>query len=246
MADPNTISSATGVSNPLSTFQKIGYNTLLYTPDTYQPPKSPLILVFSWMGAASKHIAKYTAAYQHLFPSARILLVRCFLPDVFTPASKAQKLLLPAYDVLSEHANAGGEVLVQSFSNGGAIHVLHLAKLWRTKTGTKLPMRAQVIDSAPGKGGWKRSHAAMYLSLPKNFFWRIFGSAMIHIFLFLTYAWGFVTRRENPIVVMARTLNDVELFDVRVPRVYLYSRADAMVGDDEVEEHAEEAAKTGR
>lgn len=39
-------------------------------------------------------------------------------------------------------------------------------------------------------------------------------------------------------VILCRQLNDEQVFDKRVPRVYLYSRADQMVGFEEVEEHA--------
>jgi len=63
------------VPNPLRDFQKIGHGILLYSSPTYSP-KKPLILLFTWMGAAPKHIAKYTVAYRHLFPSARIVLIR--------------------------------------------------------------------------------------------------------------------------------------------------------------------------
>ena len=46
-------------------------------------------------------------------------------------------------------------------------------------------------------------------------------------------------------VVLCRELNDPEVFDRAVPRLYLYSRADSMVGVEEVEEHAEIARGKG-
>ncbi|RAR00651.1 indole-diterpene biosynthesis protein PaxU [Stemphylium lycopersici] len=73
-------------SSPLADFQRIGHNTFLWTPSSYHAnpsPETPLILVFSWNGAALKHIAKYTSTYQALFPHARILLVTS------TPATAA-------------------------------------------------------------------------------------------------------------------------------------------------------------
>jgi hypothetical protein len=198
------------------------------------------------MGAAAKHIAKYTVAYRRLFPSARILLIRCPLEDVFKSGKTLQNLLRPAFGTVEEHVKNGGDVLVHSFSNGGCIMLVEFSKLWRAETGTTLPMRAQVIDSAPGKGAWKRSHAAIYISLPRTFLTRIFGSLLIHLLLFATFLWDKVTRREHMMLTMARTLNDPHLFTPEAPRVYLYSKADAMVGHEEVEEHAEQAIKTGR
>jgi hypothetical protein len=45
--------------------------------------------------------------------------------------------------------------------------------------------------------------------------------------------------------IMRRQLNDDSLFNRRAPRVYLYSKADEMVGHDEVEEHADQAEAQG-
>ncbi|KAF2634096.1 DUF829-domain-containing protein [Massarina eburnea CBS 473.64] len=227
----------------LAGFLKIGHNTYLYTPASYDPTK-PLILLFSWNAAAAKHIAKYTACYQKLFPTARIVLVRCFTADIFRLATAHQRLT-PALDTVRDHVNAGGEVLVHSFSNGGGTQVVEFAKEWK-KSGVMLPMRAQIIDSAPGKGEWKRSHAAIVASLPRTWLWRLVGSALVHLVLTLTFIFDTLFGKENIMVTMCRQLNSVELFDVRVPRVYLYSKTDEMVGWEEVEEHADEAEAVGR
>jgi pimeloyl-ACP methyl ester carboxylesterase len=198
------------------------------------------------MGAAAKHIAKYTVAYRRLFPSSRIVLIRCDLADIFKRSEILQSQLKPAFEVVQGHIKEGGELLVQSFSNGGGTLLVEFGKLWQAKNRTALPMRAQMIDSAPGKGGWTRSHAAIYVSLPRNVLTKIFGSVAIQLFLFSVFLWDKAMRKENSMLTMARLLNDPELFDIKAPRVYLYSKADAMVGDDEVEEHAEQAAATGR
>ncbi|KAF2743065.1 indole-diterpene biosynthesis protein-like protein PaxU [Sporormia fimetaria CBS 119925] len=240
----------TVIPNPLADFSRIGHNTYLYTPSTYTP-QSPLIFLCTWMGAAPKHIAKYTVTYRRLFPSSRILLIRCELLDMFTGSVKVQRGMGPALDVVREHVGnegrgAGGGILAHNFSNGGSTMLVSFAQLWLQKTGTTLPLRTHVIDSAPGKGGWKRSHAAIYVSLPRNIFTRLFGSIAVHFLLFLHFLFDKLTRRENRMVVLGRLLNDARLFDTKTPRVYLYSRKDLMVGDDEVEEHADQAAAMGR
>lgn len=233
------------VPKPLSDFQKIGYNTYLHTAETYDAQKAPLILLFAWNAAAAKHIAKYTIAYQQLFPSGRIVLIRCDTPDMFRWAETYRKLLAPAMDVVKEHTKSGGEVLCHSFSNGGGNQVVEFAKAWSGREGSLMPMRAQILDSSPGKGGWKRSHAAITTSLPRTFVWRIFGSALVYLLLVGVFLFNKLTGRENKMVVMCRQLNDPTIFDMRAPRVYLYSKADQMVGYDEVEEHADAAAAKG-
>jgi len=232
------------VDKPLSDFHKIGHNTYLFTPESYSH-REPLILLFAWMGAAAKHIAKYTVGYRRLFPSARIVLVRNTTRDFFHNEAAYTKLLGPAIEVVKEHVSAGGQVLVHSFSNGGSNQMTELAKAWVKCEGSPFPMRAQVLDSAPGKGGWRRSHAAMAMELPRAWIWKLIGSACIHLFLGSLFVYDLLAGKENMMTVMRRQLDDPSIFDVRAPRVYLYSKGDAMVGDDEVEEHAEGAERRG-
>ncbi|KAK2069857.1 hypothetical protein P8C59_004402 [Phyllachora maydis] len=73
-------------SGPLSDFVKLSPNVFLCRPsaDATDPPPAaakvpppPKVILFaSWMGAQDAHIAKYTARYQALFPTAHIVLVR--------------------------------------------------------------------------------------------------------------------------------------------------------------------------
>ena len=242
---------------PLSDFQKIGHNTYLYTPPSYhtQPAlKTPLILLFSWNAAAAKHIAKYTLTYQTLFPDSRILLIRCFTKDIFRNSATTAKLLTPAMDLVAEHINSNGSrgggndkggILVHSFSNGGGNQVNEFAKAWKQRFGAKLAMRVQVLDSSPTKGPWMKSHAAISAGLPRSLFWSWFGGALVHLLLVCTFVGDWIRWRENKMVVLCRELNDEHVFDNRVPRVYLYSRADQMVGFEEADEHADIARAKG-
>ena len=239
MSDPNA-----EVTRPLFDFNKIGYNTYILTPDSYTP-KEPLILLLSWMGAAPKHIAKYTVTYRQLFPTARIVLIRNELADFFRTEATYRKFLTPAVGVVKEHVSAGGQILVHSFSNGGGNQLVQFAKAWVQGEGTPLPMRAQAMDSAPGNGDWMRSHKAIATSLPPFWLWKLLGSLTIHLFLACLFVIDKVTGREPTITTLRRHLNDGTLFNKGAPRVYLYSNTDAMVGADEVELHADEAEAQG-
>ncbi|EMD92792.1 hypothetical protein COCC4DRAFT_197308 [Bipolaris maydis ATCC 48331] len=233
---------------PLSEFEKIGHNIYIWTSPSYlskSPSETPLILLFAWNAAAAKHIAKYTITYQKLFPTSRILLVRCYTLDIFRRSTAYGPLLKPALDVVAAHTDNGGQVLVHSFSNGGGNQVNEFAKAWNKRFGTKMPMRAQILDSSPTKGPWMKSHAAIAASLPKTLFWRWFGGALVHVLILLTWLVVFVRRKENKMIVICRELNDEAVFDNRVPRVYLYSRADTMVGFEEADEHADIAKSKG-
>ncbi|KAH7408659.1 indole-diterpene biosynthesis protein-like protein PaxU [Phaeosphaeria sp. MPI-PUGE-AT-0046c] len=236
------------IAKPLSDFQKIGYNTYVWTPPGFLSESTeqiPLILIFAWNGAAAKHIAKYTIAYQKLFPTSRVLLIRCFTRDWFRRTTEYGPLLKPAMDMVREHTKSGGEVLVHSFSNGGGSQANEFAKTWKAQYGTLMPMRIQVIDSAPTKAPWMKSHRAISASLPKTLFWKWFGGAMVHLLLLGCAIVWTVMRKDNKGLVVFRQLNDDTVFDKSVPRVYLYSKVDEMVGVEEVNEHADLAESKG-
>ena len=57
----------------LADFIVIGPRTFLYTPP--KPRPGQLIILCTWLGAARKHVAKYTALYHYVAPDARILLI---------------------------------------------------------------------------------------------------------------------------------------------------------------------------
>jgi hypothetical protein len=236
------------IIKPLSEFQTIGHNIYVWTSPSYlskSADQTPLVLIFAWNAAAAKHIAKYTLSYQKLFPTSRILLVRCFTRDMFRRTSEYGALLQPALNLVHEHVKSGGEVLVHSFSNGGGNQVNEFAKTWKGQFGTPMPMRIQVLDSSPTKGPWMKSHAAIAASLPRTWFWRWFGGALVHLLLVCTFVVWRALGKENKMVILCRQLNDENVFDSTVPRVYLYSRADSMVGFEEADEHADIAKSKG-
>ena len=62
----------------LKDFVAIGLRTSLYTPP--EPKPGQLIILCTWLGAARKHVAKYTDLYRSVAPRARILLVESSIP----------------------------------------------------------------------------------------------------------------------------------------------------------------------
>ena len=61
------------MASSLADFVVIGPRTFLYTPS--RPKSGQLIILCTWLGAARKHISKYTALYRSIAPNARILLI---------------------------------------------------------------------------------------------------------------------------------------------------------------------------
>jgi hypothetical protein len=81
-----------------SDFVKIGPRTSVYTPSN--PTAGQLIIVCTWLGAARKHIVKYTTAYQNLAPEARILLIESDVQIITSSYKKQREVIKPAVSVV--------------------------------------------------------------------------------------------------------------------------------------------------
>ncbi|MCJ1288479.1 hypothetical protein MMC34_000007 [Xylographa carneopallida] len=78
----------------LSEFVPLGPRISLYTPA--KPAKGQLIIICTWLGAAPKHVAKYTAVYQRIAPGARILLVQSAVPILVSSYARQRAAIIPA------------------------------------------------------------------------------------------------------------------------------------------------------
>ncbi|KAI9845605.1 MAG: hypothetical protein M1838_001665 [Thelocarpon superellum] len=206
------------------------------------PPTT--ILICGWMSANPRHVAKYSAHYALRYPGARILTVETTTPDfnVRSFATQVQRVG-PAVDAL--RADADPQLLVHTFSNGGAHKFCTISRAYRQATGKLLSVRAMVIDSAPGRVTLEKVLAYAYQGRPKPLLirvWVYFISAMYVGFEWLAHR---LFRRND---VLARTRNDLnnpEIVPIKTPRYYIYSEADRLVGWKDVEDHAREAQAKG-
>lgn len=66
-----------------------------------------LIIITSWTGAASKHVAKYTEAYNMLYPGVPILLITTVVSDLVIHSTNHKlQALTPAVDYILSHEPA--------------------------------------------------------------------------------------------------------------------------------------------
>ncbi|KAK3293005.1 uncharacterized protein B0H64DRAFT_425784 [Chaetomium fimeti] len=67
-------------------------------------PPPGLIIITSWTGAASKHVAKYTEAYNTLYPGVPILVITTVVADLVLHSTNHKlQVLAPAIDYLLSH-----------------------------------------------------------------------------------------------------------------------------------------------
>ncbi|KAH7070918.1 hypothetical protein FB567DRAFT_211291 [Paraphoma chrysanthemicola] len=206
-----------------------------------------LVLLCTWTGAQGRYIAKYAAEYQRLFPSSRIMVIRTTTKDLcFRNSQRKQQRLKPAIEHISslEYLNASGNdagILMHAFSEGGSNKACELAEAYHVITGKRLPVSALCFDSTPGHPRYRRLCNALNKSLPPipiiKHTGLLFGSVALGA-IWITYK--VVKGKENNVITRTRQrLLDPKHFDLTAPRCYLYSKDDALIAWQDVQEHAD-------
>lgn len=139
---------------------------------------------------------------------------------------------------------SGPSILLHASSNGGGNNAANLAMLLKDQ-GYAAPFDAVTMDCSPGKGELHSAARAVRLSIPNTLFLRPLGTALIYFLLTLYMTYTAISRTQDIISRLRTTLVDRAALGVNVPRLYLYSRADALVEAAHVHEHAVDAANKG-
>jgi hypothetical protein len=220
-----------------------------YTGDEDEPE---LIVFCSWMGANPRHIRKYATYYGETYPNAVILIVTTSVVDLAVRSKSAHSnRIRPAIEKIKRtlcEANAtkrNPRILLHILSNGGAYTACRIADTFRKEVGNPLPITGMILDSCPGRGNFEQSIAAISINLPKAFLLRHI--LLLAASLLLAYLWVLdrVLQVENKLDRSWYRMNDERLFDLRACRLYVYSKADAIIHWRDIEDHAEMAKKIG-
>lgn len=241
----------------LASFISLGPRTSLYTPS--QPRIGELIIMCTWLGASSKHLAKYATLYQNTAPRARILLIQSNVSIITSSYKHQREVIKSAVAVLLDTLSSSKEeqilpkILLHTFSNGGTNTATQLLIVAHKHLGSLIPLSGLIFDSCPAKGTYWKSYDAMLLSLPKNAVSKIIGPVICHGILILLNTWIYYGN-ENPASLQRRTMLDEKIVGaalddassgVRKPISYLYSKTDKMCDWEDIHSHANDARETG-
>ncbi|KAJ6440797.1 indole-diterpene biosynthesis protein PaxU [Purpureocillium lavendulum] len=244
---------------PLGFMQRLS-PTVAYLDPGHAPQSSSdpeLILMLSWMAARDEHIAKYIARYRAMFPTSRILLIRCPLSRVWLPwiARRDMRPALPILRAMAERetdakeAGGGGRarprprVLVQMFSNGGISTAVHLKQMLTARPIggglASLPRYVLALDSCPGYFRWRNTHRALLQTLP---WWT---SPFMHCAIAVACIYHALRRVPAAQNQNARAIRVPKLAARECRRTYLYGTGDDMVYYRDVEDNARKAEEAG-
>ncbi|KAL2798613.1 hypothetical protein BJX66DRAFT_295309 [Aspergillus keveii] len=246
------------MENPIGPCEPIAQNIYLYTPPT---PPTALIILCTWLGGASpRRLAKYTAGYARLFPTATILLITTTIAEITVKSFAAVKERLgPARKVISHFLDANSEgggtsrpVLLHIFSHRGSNIGTQLVRSIKEDSLAKherfiSALRLVIFDCCPGDSAFIRQYNAAAVSLPpaKTYPIRnLIGKAILYPsigLLSVLQAAGVISDVDG----LRAELNDPRLFGSSARRFYMYSVEDEMVRWEEVERHMEDGRARG-
>lgn len=134
---------------------------------------------------------------------------------------------------------------MHAFSEGGSTKACELASAYQRITDTRLPLSVLYLDSTPGHPRYLRLCSALAKSFPPvpvlKQFAIVIATVVLGIIWMLYYC--FIGEENNPVTKSRRQLLDPELFDLKIPRCYLYSKKDELIAWQDVYEHAGESMK---
>jgi hypothetical protein len=101
----------------------------LFTP--LEPVPGQVIVLCTWLGAASKHINKYVLSHRSITPRSRILLITSDVSILTSTYPAQRKAIKPAVQaILSDIDECSQDnkvkVLIHTFSNGGTNSATHM------------------------------------------------------------------------------------------------------------------------
>ncbi|KAG8623227.1 hypothetical protein KVT40_008203 [Elsinoe batatas] len=243
----------------IPTFQQLTPSVAISQPTTTTTTSSPslphsapdAILLFTWLGAGPRHMAKYTAGYRLLFPTSVLILVRIeFWGMIGHPASAERQGVTAIEAALATARDASpARVLVHVWSNGGAFMYQAAAGGYARKHNAPFAPGVVFLDSTPGSarfvGAYGKALNLMKAVLPRTFLMRLVGYGYAVLFVLALFVLPRLRGYRSLPGMMRRNLNHVKYVPKGTARSYLYSDGDELIEKEWVERHGEEAREKG-
>ncbi|KAF0693996.1 Aste57867_15094 [Aphanomyces stellatus] len=195
-----------------------------------------VVLVCGWMGASARPVQKYEAMYKAL--GYHTFTILSHPSDFFRPTASVHKASLEAFHALvaslghdPQDAAAPLQLVVHAMSNGGC-YSWYCFKAHLIRAGIAFSVPALVFDSAPQLAGNVSTTPAAFAAMVKQpFFQATLYYVLYAVFFTLHWVATAVGVRQPVDLVFEMVTTQ----DKAVPRLFLYSTADAMITRDQVE-----------
>lgn len=212
-----------------------------------------VIVICAWGFAHAKHVAKYIAGHQSLYPNAKILLIYNSVANIMWKSDSSQmQWFQPAAAVLRGCLDSTPDlkVLVHLFSNTGSHSAVQLAEACQSSGPPfKLPVTSIIFDSCPSMPIFGPMANALVLGSPsKNRVISTMVRAVAYGIIGLSIAVekaGLATHAATKLYTRLNSTSDGFLTcrdstgeQVPVSRTYIFGPDDEMIPVDQVIQHA--------
>ncbi len=215
-----------------------------------------VIIICAWAFAHAKHLAKYIAGHQSLYPTAKILVIYNSAANlIWKPDASQMQWFQPATVVLRECIDSTPDlkVLLHLFSNGGSHSAVQLAEACEQGYPPfTLPITSIIFDSCPSMPKLNPLANSLTLGFPSKIMvismvTRVVAYGIVGLTLFFQKP-GLVTHSSTKLyrelnsannVFLMRRVSAGEAHRCPIPRTYIYGPDDIMVTTDQVIQHAD-------
>lgn len=245
-------------------FEQLSQGVFLQSPSDQSSPiekssvaqSSPdVIIICAWGFAQAKHVAKYIAGHQSVFPAAKILLVYNSVANIMWKSDASQmQWFQPAVTVLRDFIDSKPDlkVFLHLFSNTGSHSAVQLAEACaHSNPPFALPVTSVILDSCPSMPFLEPMANALALGAPsKNIVVTMIARAMAYTIVGFTIALertGLATHAATKLFTQLNSVDNVfltrELGEQNstcpIPRTYIYGPDDEMIPVNQVIQHAD-------
>jgi Eukaryotic protein of unknown function (DUF829) len=234
--DMTTSTPPNGPGDPLSKLTRISAEVYFLADNDTKPGRdSPsAILLFAWMGAPLRHMAKFLGHYSNtLFPGSPIILILSPSNQFMASDTRRQEIMRPAYTTFLSLDVTPATTLLHTFSNGGINALRTFVSL---TTDNQFAARSLVVDSAPGVSTLRSALNAFTVDIT-HWWMRKWVSLVVFVLYVCTRSWEWVRGRDSRTTVLRRFLTGSGAVPETTRRLYLYSDGDELVQKESVEAH---------
>jgi len=243
------------IPKPLSAFTRLSPQISLYTPpqssiNSGSPQDPTTILLCSWMNAAPKHVDYYCKTYMRLYPSARIIIATTNTKEfIFQSEARRRADVKEAVSAILAAGQANERLFVHALSNGGVKRLYAVAGAYQVLTGTALPAKAFLLDSAPGIPQFRRDMHALAVPVVEwpLYVWLPYMAVSLAVVsvVFVTVNWMPKWVWRDLVWSPTYGTNDPKFVPMDCMRGYIYSKEDLAMDWKDIEKHARVAEKQG-
>lgn len=185
-----------------------------------------------------------------LFPDARIIIITMNINEfLFQSETRRRVDVKEAISAMLAPDQNHERLFVHALSNGGARRAYGVAGAYRSLTGKPLPVKAFLLDSAPGIPQFRRDLHALNVTAKKLSwlawlpYWIVTLASVCAVFVSVNWMPKWFWRE----LVWGPTegTNDMNLFNEDCVKGYVYSKEDLAIDWKNVESHAAVAEEKG-